>query len=80
MATAENAFALIQQALDKVKPGTGAKITMESQLLDDGFVDSLDSMNFLFELENLHGDRLAAIDDTFNDFRVARLVEILVDA
>jgi acyl carrier protein len=71
---------MIQQALDKVKPGAGAKLTTESHLIDDGFVDSLDSMNFLFELENLHGDRLAAIDDTFNDFRVTRLVEILVDA
>ncbi len=78
--TKDEAFKMIQSALDKVKPGSGAKATMASHLVDDGFVDSLDSMNFLFELENLNGGRLEAIDDTFNDFRVERLVEILVAA
>ena len=78
--TKDEAFKMIQEALDKVKPGSGSKLTPESHLVDDGLVDSLDSMNFLFELENQHGSRLEQIDDTFNDFRVVRLVEILADA
>ena len=76
----DEAFKMIQDSLDVVKPGTGSKLTLESHLVDDGFVDSLDSMNFLFELENKHGSRLEQIDDTFNDFRVTRLVDILVSA
>lgn len=78
--TRDDAFKMIQDALDKVKPGTGSKLTPESHLVDDGFVDSLDSMNFLFELENQHGSRLEAIDDTFSDFRVTKLVDILAEA
>jgi acyl carrier protein len=78
--TKDEAFNMIQEALDKVKPGSGAKLTAEAHLVDDGFVDSLDSMNFLFELENAHGGRLEQIDDTFSDFRVVRLIEILADA
>ena len=75
--TNEEAFELIKKALDNTTPGLSAKIENSTDLVNDGLIDSLDSMNFLFELETLHGDRLSAIDETFDDFRVSRFVEIL---
>ena len=76
----EAAFDLIKQALDAASPGKSASLTMGSDLVKDGIVDSLDSMNFLFELEGLTGKKLDKIDETFDDFRVTRLVEILTEA
>ncbi len=73
----EEAFSLIQQALDKTGAGLAGKVDMSSHLVNDGIVDSLDSMNFLFELEQLTGKRLEEIDEKFNDFRVSRLIEIM---
>ena len=43
-------------------------------------LDSLDSMTFLFELENDLGMKLEAIDETYEDFRVGSIVDIVVAA
>jgi acyl carrier protein len=75
--TDEQALELIRAALEKTKPGLGAKADVNTHLIKDKVIDSLDSMNFLFELEELHGAQLDAIDETFDDFRVSRLIEIL---
>jgi hypothetical protein len=37
-------------------------------------------MTFLFELENDLGSKLEAIDETYDDFRVGALVDIVVQA
>jgi acyl carrier protein len=71
------AFAMITEALEKTGTGLSAKVTRETHLTDDKIIDSLDSMNFLFELETIVGKKLTAIDETFDDFRVERLIEIL---
>jgi acyl carrier protein len=75
--TQEEAFSLIQKALEATSPRLSKKVSYETHLTADGIVDSLDSMNFLFELEQLYGSRLEAIDESFEDFRVSRLVDIL---
>ena len=78
--TDEQALAMIKAALEKTTPGLSARVTPEVHLIKDKVIDSLDSMNFLFELEQLHGGQLDAIDETFDDFRVVRLIEILQSA
>lgn len=75
--TEDEAFDLIRQALEKTGAGLGARAQAGSHLIEDGILDSLDSMNFLFELEQLRGKRFDEIDETFNDFRVSRLIEIV---
>ncbi len=55
-------------------------ITEDTNLVDDGMLDSLDSMTFLFELENDLGIKLQAIDETYEDFRVGSIVDIVVQA
>ena len=76
----QHAYALIKSALEKVSTGMSARVTEDTHLIKDGLLDSLDSMNFLFELETMHGSRLKEIDDTFEDFRIVRLAEILMNA
>lgn len=76
--TREKAFELIKQALEKTQAGSSEKVTMETDLVADGIVDSLDSMNFLFELETALGQSLTSIDETFDDFKVTTLVDLVV--
>ena len=73
------AYAMIREALEEVSPAAAAKHTEESHLVKDELVDSLDGMNFLFELEQRLGFKLKAIDEDFDDFRVCRLIDIVVE-
>lgn len=75
--TEDDALGHIKAALDATSAGLSEKISMDTHLTDDGIIDSLDSMNFLFELETVLGKKLTAIDEQFDDFRVKRLVEIV---
>lgn len=72
-----DAYAIIIQSLEKASPGASKKVTVDSHLINDEIIDSLDSMSFLFELEELLGKKLDEIDESFSDFRVRRLIEIV---
>ena len=73
----EEALTLIKKALENVEAGLAEKIHTRTNLVDDDILDSLEVMNFLFELENLHGKNIEEIDEEFSDFRVSKLIEIL---
>lgn len=75
--TEEEAIALIKRALETVQPGSSDKVTMETDLVGDEILDSLDSMNFLFEVETELDSPLAKIDESFDDFRIATLVGLI---
>lgn len=77
--TRTEAYRLIEESLVEVAPAAAAKLTESCHLVKDGLVDSLDGMNFLFELEQRLGLKLKAIDEDFDDFRVSRLVDIIVE-
>jgi acyl carrier protein len=76
--TRDEAYAMIKQALENTSQGMSAKVSEDIHLVEAGVLDSLESMNFIFELEQLNGARIDAIDETFDDFRVSRLMDILV--
>lgn len=78
--TRDEALAMIKQALEKTSPGISVNVSEGTHLVDDKILDSLEVMNFLFELEQLRGSQIEAIDETFDDFRVSRLIEILTAA
>ena len=56
--TGEDALVMIRAALTKVSPGAGDVITFETDLVEDGVLDSLDLMNFVFQLEQMRGTRI----------------------
>ncbi len=76
--TREEALAAITKALTATVGDVDGDVTESTDLVEDGMLDSLDSMTFLFELENDLGRKLAAIDETYDDFRVGALVDIVV--
>lgn len=75
--TDADALAMIREALNTVTPGSGDKVTPETDLQKDEILDSLDLMNFLFELEQLHGSKIEEIDEEFDDYRVSTLIGFL---
>jgi acyl carrier protein len=76
----DEALAAITKALTATVGAADAELTEATNLVDDGLLDSLDSMTFLFELENDLGCKLDAIDETYDDFRVGSIVDIVVQA
>ncbi len=78
--TREEALAVVTKALTTTVGDVTGDITEDTNLVDDGMLDSLDSMTFLFELENDLGIKLQAIDETYEDFRVGSIVDIVVQA
>lgn len=68
----------IRAALAEVLSKKVDKLDEKSHLIKDGIVDSLDLMNFLLQLENRIGRKLTAIDETFSDFRVGTLADLIV--
>jgi acyl carrier protein len=78
--TRDEALAVITKALIATVGSVDGDLAEDTNLVDDGLLDSLDSMTFLFELENDLGSKLEAIDETYADFRVGALVDIVVQA
>mgnify|MGYP003323644229 FL=1 len=78
--TREEALAAISKALTATVGTLDGDLTEDANLIDDGLLDSLDSMTFLFQLEGDLGVKLDAIDETYEDFRVGALVDIVVTA
>lgn len=74
----DEALTMIRRAMATLRPDLAPEIGPASDIAGEGMLDSLDVMAFLFELEQLHGRKIAAIDENFRDFRVSRLVEELV--
>tara|TARA_A100001388_G_scaffold220706_1_gene171403 strand:+ start:762 stop:1004 length:243 start_codon:yes stop_codon:yes gene_type:complete len=49
----------------------------DTDLIEEGILDSLDAMTFLFHLEKEVNEKISEIDDEFDDFRIATLIQIL---
>lgn len=73
----ESALEMIKKALEEVSKGSSKNVTMDTDLVKENILDSLDLMNFLFELEQLNGKKIEEITETHEDFRVATLVGFL---
>ena len=76
--TKEEALHRINEALEAADSGLSAKIDISSDLAADGNLDSLQLMNFLFELEEALGVKIEEIYEEYEDYRVSSLVDILM--
>ena len=78
--TRNEAYTMIQKALESIEEGICQKFELNenTHLVKSGVLDSLEIMNFIFELEQLHGNQLTSIDETFDDYRISRLIDILL--
>lgn len=78
--TRDEALGAITKALTATVGDVSVTVTEDTDLVGEGVLDSLDSMTFLFELENDLGHKLSAIDENYDDFRVGAIVDIVVQA
>ena len=74
----EEIFSIIKSALIKTKGIGVINISLDTHLIDDGIIDSLDSMVFVHHLETMLGKSIEEIDEEFSNFQVANIVEILL--
>lgn len=77
--TEAEALDMIKKALEIVSPGSAEKVTPETELQQDEILDSLDLMNFMFELEHLKGSKIEQVTETFEDYRVSTLMGFLTE-
>ena len=71
-------FNMIKIALERAtKQSRGPEITEETHLLNSEILDSLDSLVFLMELENIVGVNLTESDENLSDdlFKVSELIK-----
>ena len=76
--TNDEALQYIKKAVEDVLPGASESIDASTDLKGDDILDSLDLMNFLFELETAVGGKISAIDESYDDFRVGQLIKLLI--
>tara|TARA_B100001093_G_scaffold499720_1_gene549280 strand:+ start:3179 stop:3421 length:243 start_codon:yes stop_codon:yes gene_type:complete len=74
----EDALNTIKKALNSTQAEySDESIKLDTNLIDEGILDSLDAMSFLFELETIIDKKITEIDEEFEDFNVGKFVEIL---
>lgn len=74
----KDALIAIKNALNSTQAEySDESIKLDTNLIEDGILDSLDAMSFLFELETIIDKKITEIDEEFEDFTIARFVEIL---
>ena len=74
----KDALIAIKKALNSTQAEyTDESIKLDTNLIEDGILDSLDAMSFLFELETIIDRKITEIDEEFEDFTIVRFVEIL---
>ena len=75
---ANDSVALIKKALVAAEVNIDDNpLDEDTDLIEEGILDSLDAMTFLFHLEKIVGSKILEIDDEYEDFRVSSLVSIL---
>lgn len=74
----KDALIAIKKALNSTQAEySDESIKLDTNLIEDGILDSLDAMSFLFELETIIDKKITEIDEEFEDFSIVRFVEIL---
>ena len=74
----QEALFLIKKALNSTQAEYSEnELNLDTNLIDEGILDSLDAMSFLFELESVIDKKITEIDEEFDDFTISKFVEIL---
>lgn len=71
----EKALLLIKECVTIVNPASADLVTEESKLIEDGILDSLDAMSFVFNIERRLGSRLKCISEEETTFAVRNILD-----
>ena len=67
----KDALIAIKNALNSTQAEySDESIKLDTNLIEDGILDSLDAMSFLFELERIIDKKITEIDEEFEDFTI----------
>lgn len=75
----KEAFDLVLSSLKKATNIESTEFTESTDLVADRIIDSLDSMTLIFEIEQTLEKKLA-IDEEFEEFKIALLIDLIIDA
>lgn len=73
----ENLLQKVIESVRDVNEEFEGEITEQTDLVGEEILDSLDSMNFLFELEKRLGHKIEGIDEDYDDFRVSAVIDLI---
>jgi len=76
--TRDESLEHVRGAIQETVTDLPKEITESTDLVGEGILDSLDQMNFLFQLEKRLDTKLASIDEDYEDFRVSALMDIVM--
>ena len=71
----EESLELIKECIESVSPGSSEEVTTDTNLIEDGILDSLDAMSFIFEIEKKIGTKLSSITEQDIDLLVSSLID-----
>lgn len=75
----EEALKLVLNAYQKATKSEPEGISEQTDLIEEGLIDSLDSMTVLFEIEDALGAKLS-VDEDYDDYKVSSLVDLVMAA
>lgn len=70
----EEQFKSLKEVIAKVNSSKASKVKLQSDLVKDGILDSIEIVSLVFELEEAYSCKF---DDSFNDFRVETLLKFV---
>ena len=74
----KDSVALIKKALFAAEVNIDDNpLNEDTDLIEEGILDSLDAMTFLFHLEKEVNQKISEIDEEFDDFKIATFIQIL---
>ncbi len=77
--TEEEIYTLIKVTLNEIVPGASDIISLETDLINQGILDSLDAMRFIFSLEKKLGQKIAIITEDNIDLLVSSIISAIMN-
>lgn len=73
------ALTLISDCVALVNPSAAEQVTEQSNLVDDGILDSLDAMTFVFNIEKRLGRKLNSVSNENSAFSVTHILSEITE-
>jgi len=74
----KQAVNIVLKAVTEISGKDLTKLDLGTDLVNAGYIDSLDSMTLLFMIEKSLGKKLSMVNEEYEDYRVIALAECIV--
>jgi acyl carrier protein len=73
----DDAYNLVLAAYKKATKNDTENLSEQTDLIEEGIIDSLDTMTILFEIDDAVDGKLGVGDD-YNGFKISQLVDLVL--